>query len=153
MSRFRIGYFVSAPTVRFLQAMELRFLLSATQRRKIAAAVFGEIGPLFGCRDVEVLGRAARSAQDERWRLIYRGVGEATDDRFHGTVLAEQWMLASLALLRAASPIEEILAEKRRSTVETFIRDNLASESFDVGVQFRPPATRQPDQSHLAKAA
>ena len=152
MSRIRIGYFASAPTVRFLQTMERLRLVSATQRRKIAEGVFGEIGPLFGCCDVEELGRAARSAQDERWRLIYRGVGEATDHRFNSTVLAEQWMLASLALLRAASSLEEILAEKRRSTVETFIRDNLPSESFDV-VLFPPPAMRQPDQSHLAKAA
>ena len=152
MSRFRIAYFASAPTVRFLRAMERRRLLSTTQRRKIAEAVFEEIGPLFGCRDAEELGCAARSAQDERWRLIYRGVGEATDHRFHSTALAEQWMLASLALLRGASPLEEILAEKRRSTVEAFIRNNLPSESFDV-VQFRPPAMRQPDQNHLAKAA
>jgi hypothetical protein len=150
MSSFRIAYFASAPTVRFLRAMERLRLLPGTQRRKIAAAVFGEIGPLFGSRDIEELGRAARSAQDERWRLIYHGVGEATDHRFQSTAIAEQWMLASLELLRPrASPgWEEILAEKRRSVVETFIRDNLPSESFDV-VQ----AMRQPDQSHLAKAA
>jgi hypothetical protein len=106
----------------------------------------------FGCRDVEELGRAARSAQDERWRLIYREVGEATDHRFYSTAIAEQWMLASLALLRAASPLEEILAEKRRIVVETFIGENLPSESFDV-IQLRPTAMRQPDQSYLAKAA
>jgi hypothetical protein len=152
ISRFRIGYFASAPTVRFLQAMEGLCLLSATQRRKIAAAVFGEIGPLVGSRDIEELGRAARCAQDQRWRLIYRGVGEATDHRFHSTAIAEQWMLASLVLLRDASPLEEILAEKRCSVVETFIRDNLPSDCFDV-VQLRAPAMRQPDQSHLAKAA
>ena len=152
MSRFRIAYFASAPTVRFLGMMERLRLLSATQRLKIAAAVFGEIGPLFGSSDIEELGRAARCAQDQRWRLIYRGVGEATDHRFHSTAIAEQWMLASLALLRVASPVEEMLAEKRRSAVETFIRENLPSESFDV-VQFPPPAMRQPDQSHLAKAA
>jgi hypothetical protein len=152
MSRFRIAYFASAPTVRFLQAMERLRLLSATQRLTIAAAVFGEIGPLFGSRDIEELGHAARCAQDERWRLIYRGVGAATDHRFQSTEIAEQWMLASLAVLRAASPVEEMLAEKRRSAVETFIKENLPSESFDV-VQLRPPAVRQPDQSHLAKAA
>ena len=150
----RIGYFASAPTVRFLRAMERLHLLSATQRRKIAAAVYGEIGSLFGSCDSEELGRAARCAQDERWRLIYHGVGEATDHRFHSTAIAEQWMLASLELLRPrASPgWEEILAEKRRSVVETFIRDNLPSDCFDV-VQLRAPAMRQPDQSHLAKAA
>jgi hypothetical protein len=149
MSRFRIAYFASAPTVRFLRAMERLRLLPATQRLKIAAAVFGEIGPLFGSRDIQELGRAARCAQDERWRLIYRGVGEATH-LLHSIAIAEQWMLASLALLRAASPVEEMLAEKRRSAVETFIRENLPN--FDV-VQFPPPAMRQPDQSHLAKAA
>src|SRR5262245_11461862 len=68
------------------------------------------------------------------------------------TQMKKRVMLASLALLRAASPLEEILAEKRRSTVEAFIRDNLPSESFDV-VQVRLPAMRQPDQNHLAKAA
>ena len=152
MSRFRTAYFASAPTVRFLQTMERLRLLPATQTLKIAAAVFGEIGPLFGSRDIEVLGRAARCAQDERWRLIYRGVGEATDHRFHITAIAEQWMLASIALLRAASPVEEMLAEKRRSAVEAFIKENLPSESFDV-VQFPPPAMRRPDQSQLAQAA
>ena len=152
MSRFRIAYFASAPTVRFLQVMERLRPLSATQRLKIAAAVLGEIGPLLGSRDIEELGRAARCAQDERWRLIYRGVGEAADHRFHSTAIAEQWMLASLALLRPASPVEEMLAEKRRSAVETFIKENLPSESFDA-VQFPPPAMRQPDRSHLAKAA
>src|SRR5262249_40922188 len=113
--------------------------------------VCGEIGPLFGSRDIEELGRAARCAQDERWRLIYRGVGEATD-LVQSIAIAEQWMLASLALLRTASPMEEMLAEKRCSAVETFIRENLPSENFDV-VEFPPPAMRQPDQSHLAKAA
>src|SRR5262245_50058497 len=144
MSKFRIGYFASDPTVRFLQAMERLRLLSTTQRLRIAAAVFGEIRPLFGSHDIDELGRAARSAQDERWRLIYRGVGEAADHRFHSTAIAEQWMLASLALLRAASPVEEMLAEKRCSAVETFIKENLPSESFDV-VQYPPPAMRQPD--------
>jgi hypothetical protein len=152
MSSFRIAYFASAPTVRFLQAMERLRLLSATQRLQIAATVFGEIRPLFGSRDIEELGRAARCAQDQRWRLIYRGLGEATDHRFHSTAIAEQWMLASLALLRAASPLEEMLAEKRRSVVEAFIKENLPSESFDV-VQFPPPAMRQPDLRRLAKAA
>src|SRR5262249_22826912 len=151
MSRFRIAYFASAPTVRFLRAMERLRLLSATQRLKIAAAVFGEIGPLFGSRDIEELGRAARCAQDELWRLIYRGVGEATD-LAQSIAIAEQWMLASLALLRTASPMEEMLAEKRCGAVETFIRETLPSENFDV-VQSPPPAMRQPDQSHLAKAA
>jgi hypothetical protein len=151
MSRFRIAYFASAPTVRFLREMERLRLLSATRWLKIAAAVFEDIGPLFGSRDIDELGRAARCAQDERWRLIYRGLGE-TIDLLDSIAIAEQWILASLAVLRAASPVEEILAEKRRNAVETFIRQNLPSESFDL-VQFRPPAMRQPGQSHLAKAA
>src|SRR5262245_21082840 len=151
MSRLRIAYFASAPTVRFLGMMERLCLLPATRRLKIAAAVFGEIGPLFGSRDIEELGRAARCAQDERWRLIYRGVGEE-NDLFHSMAIVEQWVLASLALLHAASPVEDMLAEKRRSAVETFIRENLPSESFDV-VQFPPPGKQQPDQNQLAKAA
>jgi hypothetical protein len=144
----KCAYFASAPTVRLLQAVQELRLLPATQRRKIAAAVFAEISPLFGSRDVNELRRAARRAQDERWRLIYQN-----EARSPSVVMAEQWILASLALVCAASPVEEFLAKKRCSAIETFIMDNLSVESFAV-IRLNPPAPlRHPDQGVAAKAA
>jgi hypothetical protein len=67
--------------------------------------------------------------------------------------MAEQWMLARLALVGGVSPVEEILAHKRCSAVETFISDNLSVESF-AGIRLsRPAPQRQPDQSAAAQAA
>jgi hypothetical protein len=144
----RCAYFASAPTVRFLLAVERLRLLPATQRRKIAAAVFAEISPLVGNRDIDELQGAARRAQDERWRLIYRN-----EPRSPSLVMAEQWMLAKLALVGSSSAVEEILAQKRCSAVETFISDNLSVESF-AGIRLYPPApVRQPDQRTAAQAA
>jgi hypothetical protein len=144
----RCAYFASAPTVRFLLAVQQLRLLPAMQRRKIAAAVFAEISALFGSREIDELRRAARRAQDERWRLIYRN-----ETRSPSLVMAEQWMLARIALAGGVSPVEEILAQKRCSAVETFISDNLSVESF-AGIRVYPPApVRQPDQSAVAQAA
>jgi len=113
---------------------------------RIAAAVAAEIEPLVASRDIEELDRAARRAQDARWRLIYHDTRKTTDDT-HGTAMAEQWILASLELLRGASPVDELLARKRRSAVEAFLRDNLSSESF---VQLRRAVM---DETHVARAA
>jgi hypothetical protein len=144
----RCAYFASAPTVRFLLAVRQLRRLPAMQRRKIAAAVFAEISPLFGNREVDELRRAARRAQDQRWRLIYQN-----EPRSQSLVMAEQWMLARLALVGGVSPVEEILAHKRCSAVETFISDNLSVESF-AGIRLSQPAPqRQPDQSAAAQAA
>jgi hypothetical protein len=144
----RCAYFASAPTVRFLLAVEQLRLLPATQRRKIAAAVFAEISPLFGSRDIDELRRAARRAQDERWRLIYRN-----ESRCPSHMMAEQWTLARLALVGGVSPVEEILAQKRCNAVETFISDNLSVESF-AGIRLYPPAPqRHPGQGTAAQAA
>jgi len=96
-----------------LRAIQQLRLLPATHRRKVAATVYAEIRPLFGSRDVDELRRAARRAQDERWQLIYRDIREMTDARFASVVLTEQWVLASLELVLAASPVAEVFAEKR----------------------------------------
>jgi len=128
----RSAYFVSAPTLRFLRAVEQLRLLPAPQRRRIAAGVYAEIRPHIGSPNVEELCAAARAAQDERWRLIYCGRNDMTDARFAGVVVAEQWLVAQAELVRAARPVAEVLAEKRRDAIEGFIRDNLPAEGSEV---------------------
>jgi len=122
----RCAYFVSAPTVRFLLAIERLGLLPAAQRRKIAADVYGEIKPFFASQDVDALRRAAQGAQDERWQLISRDVRAMTDTRFATVVITEKWMLARLELVLGAAPVAEVLAEKRCDVVEKFIGKNLS---------------------------
>ena len=128
----RCAFFVSAPTVRFLRALEQLRLLDAPQRRKIAAVVYGEIKPLVGSPDIDALRRAARVAQDARWRFISTGMRDMSDVRFASTVLAEQWLLAQVELVRAASPVAEVLAAKRSDAIEGFIRDHLSFETAEV---------------------
>jgi hypothetical protein len=152
MSTFRLAYFATAPTVRFLRTLERLRLLPKSRRRNITAAVFAQIRPHFESRDIEELGRAARRAQDERWRLIYYDARASTDDRFHTSVIAEQWMLARLELVRAASPIDELMARKRCNAIATFIIDNLASESPEV-LELHWPVIGQPGESRVAAVA
>src|SRR5262249_44483203 len=147
--RFRLAYFASAPTVRFVRAIERLGRLSANQRLRIAADVFAEIEPLVGSRNIEELAGAARSAQDARWRLIYCGTREPSD-HLDSTAIADTWTLRSVELPRAASPVEELLARKRRSAVEEFVWDNLRSESSEM---VRLEVMQQPDQTHPVRAA
>jgi hypothetical protein len=128
----RCAFFASAPTIRFLQAMEQVRLLPAQQRRQIAADVYSEIKPLVGTRNADQLGGCAQAAQDERWRLTASGVREITDVRFARAAIAEQWMLAQLQLLRPASPVVEVLAERRCRAIEDFVSDNLSFETGEV---------------------
>jgi hypothetical protein len=147
------AYFVSAPTVRFLQAIEKLALLPSVQRRTIAADVYTAIKPLAGSCDVDALRRAADGAQAERWRLISSGVGEPTEPRFATVTLTEQWLLAQLELLKPASPVAEVLADKRCSAIELFIRHHLAFEHGEV-VPLHAQASLPPtDQSDAARSA
>jgi hypothetical protein len=127
----RSAYFVSAPTMRFLRALEQLRLLAAPQRRRIAAAVHAEIAPFVANPDADALSRAARAAQDERWRLISNGAGDMADVRFASIVVAEQWVLARLEIGRSAAVIEA-LAEKRRNAIEDFIRANLPGGTGEI---------------------
>ena len=106
----RCAFFVSAPTVRLLRTVEGLASLPHMQRRKIAANVLAQIKPLLANCDPRELGEVAGRAQDERWRLISRGVREMTDLRFASIFLTEQWVRARIELARAASPIPEVLA-------------------------------------------
>ena len=128
----RCAFFVSAPTVRFLRALEQLRLLEATKRRKIAASVYAKIKPLIGSPDIDALRSAAQVAQDERWRFIYAGITEMSDVRFASTVLAEQWLIAQVELIHPAGPVAEVLAAKRSDAVEGFIRDHLSFENGEV---------------------
>src|SRR5215217_925269 len=101
----KCAYFVSAPTVRFLQAMDQMALLPAAQRRKIAADVYSDVKWLVGSRNIDELRRCAQGAQDERWRLISSGVCEMSNPRFARAAIAEQWILARRELLHPASPV------------------------------------------------
>jgi hypothetical protein len=146
------AFFVSAPTVRFLRALDRLRFLPAADRQKIASRVRAEIVPLVGCPDLDALGRASRRAQDERWRLISAGTRDATDVRLAGVVLTEQWLLAHAELMRAAAPIAEVLAEKRRDAIEAFVRDNLYAESGEV-VDLHPYVSSGPHDQDAAKTA
>jgi hypothetical protein len=118
--------------MRFLRAMERLRVLPALQRRKIAAAVHAEIAPHAANPDVDALRRAARTAQDERWRLISAGTRDMTDDRFAGVVLTEQWLLAQAEIVGSAAAAVAALAEQRRNAIEAFLRENLPGESWDA---------------------
>src|SRR5829696_8745405 len=107
----RCSFFVSAPTVRFLKSMEQVSRLSAAERRKIAADLYTEIKPLVGALHVEEMVRAADTLQDERWRLVYRGISRLTDHRFATVYIAEQWLRGRVQQLRHVSPVSEVLAE------------------------------------------
>jgi hypothetical protein len=145
----RCAFFVSAPSVRLLRAIAELDLLPEAQRRKIAATVLAEIKPLFRSRDRDELGRVARLAQDERWRLIASDIRQMADPRFASVVMTEQWVLARLELVRGSSPVAELLAEKRCAGIEAFIRDSLPSESFEI-VQLYPGATARRIQQATA---
>jgi hypothetical protein len=123
------------------------------QRRIIAAEVYTAVKPLVGTGDIEALRRAAAAAQAERWRLISTGVGELSDVRFATVFLAEQWLLAQLELVKAASPVAEVLAEKRCAAIESFIRAHLAFEDGEV-VALHAQASLPPiDSSGAARSA
>ena len=126
------AYFASAPTVRFLRAVDRLRLLPAAHRQQIASAVFARIKPFIGSHDLDEIRGAARAVQDERWRLIAAGGCKPTDAGFADIIIAEQWLLAQVELVRAVAPIAEVLAEKRRDTIEEFIRDNLYADSGEV---------------------
>src|SRR5262245_59508121 len=124
--------FASAPTVRFLRAVDQLCLLAADERQKIATAVFAQIKPHIGSCDVDALRAAARLMQDERWRMISTGPCRMNDVRFASVVIGEQWLLAQTEIVHAAAPIAEVLAEKRRDAIEDFVRDNLYVETSEV---------------------
>jgi hypothetical protein len=126
------AYFASAPTVRFLRAVDQLRLLPAANRQQIASAVLARIKPFIGSHDLDEVRGAARVVQDERWRLIAAGGCKPTDTGFADIIIAEQWLLAQVELMRAVAPIAEVLAEKRRDTIEEFIRDNLYADSGEV---------------------
>ena len=128
----RCAFFVSAPTVRFLNAMEQVRLLPALQRRNIAADVYSAIAPLTGSTEFDHLRRCARALQDERWRLISSGVVDIANVRFARATIVEQWLRGQLELLGSVSPVTEILAERRCRAVEQFIRENFSPGTGQV---------------------
>jgi hypothetical protein len=128
----KCAFFVSAPTVRLLQAIQKLGPLPSAQKRKIAADVYSAIKPLVTSLDIDDLRGAAQTAQDERWRLISRGIRDMTDLGFASVALAEQWLLAQIERLHTGSPVKEALADKRCEAVENFIRDNLVFEAGEV---------------------
>jgi hypothetical protein len=146
--------FVSAPTVRFLRAVEKVRLLPAAQRQTIAGAVYADIKPLIGCCDLDELCAAARVAQDERWRLVSSGTCDKADIRFATVVITEQWLRAQIELVRAAAPLAEVLAEKRRDVIEEFVRDNLYVESGEVvELHKNASSTRREERGDSSKTA
>lgn len=120
---------VSAPTVRFLRAIEQLRPLPEVDRRKLAASIYSEIKPHIGTDDYDGFRRAAGEAQDGRWRMASTGA-ETSDPQLTKIKIAEQWLLSQAELLRPPSPVAEVLATKRIEVIERFIRDHL---SFDAG--------------------
>jgi hypothetical protein len=118
--------------VRFLRAVDQLRLLPAAHRQRVASAVLARIKPFIGSCDLDEIRRAARVVQDERWRLVSAGGRKPADTDFADIIVSEQWLLAQAELIRAAAPIAEILAEKRRDAIEEFIRDNLYADSSEV---------------------
>ena len=127
----RCSLFLSAPTVRFLRTVEGLRRIPEPERRKLAADLYSQIKPLVGTNDCMALKSAARAAQDSRWRLISAGAAP-TDFRLAAVKLVEEWFKAQAEVLKAKTPVAEILAAKRADVVEQFIRDNLSFESGDV---------------------
>jgi len=119
------AYFESAPTERFLGALNRLGTLPAGDRTQIATTVFARIEQFFGSNNAEDLRGIARAAQDERWRAIYNGNGKPTDVGFASVVLVEQWALAKRETVASASSVAAVLAERRRSAIEAFIDANM----------------------------
>jgi len=68
--------------------------------------------------------------------------------RFAITVLAEQWLLAHMELLRCAASVREVLAARRTDAIEGFVRDHLSFANGEViqlfaGTSVRPNAERE----------
>jgi hypothetical protein len=139
--------------VRFLRAVDKLRLLPAAERQRIAASVYADIRPHVGSTELDEIRAAARAVQDKRWRLISAGPCQMHDVRFASVVIAEQWLLAQAELVRQAAPIAEILAEKRRDTIEEFIRDNLYAESGEVVALDAYAAERRKDHDGSSKSA
>jgi hypothetical protein len=147
------AYFASAPTVRFLRAVDQLRLLPAAHRQQLASAVFARIKPFIGSHDLDEIRGAARVVQDERWRLIAAGGCKPSDAGFADIIIAEQWLLAQVELIRAAAPIAEVLAEKRRDTIEEFIRDNLYADSGEVIALHAHMSSPHQDRGDSSKTA
>jgi hypothetical protein len=148
----RCAYFVSAPTVRFLETLARFASVAPPLRRKIAANVLIAIKPLLGSSCLEQLGAAARRYQDERWRLIASDIRDVSDPRFAAVLLTEQWILAQRELLRGGAPVSEVLADKRRAALERFIMDTVSPDSFEV-VELHPEEARRRAAEQDAAAA
>jgi hypothetical protein len=112
--------------------MEKAGLLPVAERRKIAAYVYSAISQFADKRQLDHLRRCAQACQAERWRLIAAGVCDIADVHFARTMITEQWLLARLELLSPASPVREILAERRCRAVEEFIRGNISFETAEI---------------------
>jgi hypothetical protein len=106
--------------------------LSPRKRRRIAASIYSHIKPLVASDESDELRIAAQSAQEERWRLISRGISEISDERFAASAIAEQWLRARLEQIRVQSPVSEILAERRCRAVEQFVRSNLSFQDGEI---------------------
>src|SRR3954452_15805482 len=127
----RCAFFVSAPALRFLKALELVGMLPSPQRQAIAAGISGATVSLAGT-DFDHLQGCARALQDERWRLISSGISTIADVAFARVTICEQWLRARLEVLRPTSPVTEILADRICRAVEEFVRDNTALPSGQV---------------------
>jgi hypothetical protein len=145
--------FASAPTLRFLRAVEHLRRLPTDERQRIAMAVFTKIKPHIGSADLEALRAAARLVQGDRWRMIAAGSCKMTDVRFATVVIVEQWLLAHAELVRADAPIAEVLAEKRRNAIEDFVRDNLYVDISEVVELHSYASARQKDPDEKTAAA
>jgi hypothetical protein len=147
------AYFASAPTVRFLRAVDHLRLLPDDERQRIATAVFAKIKSHVGSFDLDALRAAARLMQDERWRMISTGPCRMSEARFASVVIVEQWLLAHAEIIRAAAPIAEVLAERRRDAIENFVRDNLYVDTSEVVELHTYASSRQRDAEAKTAAA
>jgi hypothetical protein len=84
--------------------------------------------------------------------MVSAGGRKPTDTDFADIIVSEQWLLAQAELIRAAAPIAEILAEKRRDAIEEFIRDNLYVDSGEV-IALHAHASAQPHRRDSKTAA
>jgi hypothetical protein len=145
--------FESAPTMRFLRALDKVRALPVAARQKVAASVYAEIRPHIGSEDLDEIRAAMRLVQDERWRMISAGPCKMDDVRFASVLIAEQWLRAHIELVREGAPIAEILAQKRRDSIEEFMRDNLYADSGVVLDLHAYASARRTESRDAAKTA
>ena len=117
-----------ASTKRFSHLLEQARSMPEQHRQQIAVDLFLQSKDLLDTQDADELKAVRHRAQDDRARLIYDGARDFTDARFAVATIIEQWAIARGELISPRFLTSGLLAQRRCTAIEKFIRDNLPEQ-------------------------